>query len=159
MAKRKRDEQDSNSVLPNAVADKHSRNRRSFLKATTAAVTMAAGVGMAGAATAASEYETITVGAGERRTFDVGSGETFENKLIDITADNADVRVVAQGTDWTLRNIGVRGSADVGNDQSGSPRESVGSSTSTRRSNRWRPPSHSPKRRNSSRTSPGRSTG
>lgn len=53
------------------------------------------------------EYETITVAAGERRTFEVGPGETLENLLVDISADGADVFFDVVG--GTLRDVGIRG--------------------------------------------------
>jgi hypothetical protein len=87
-------------------------SRRSFLGSAAAAA--AAGVVGAGSATAA-EYDTITVSAGSTRTISVGSGETFENKLIDITASGASVSIHAKANDWTIRNVGVKGqqSSDV----------------------------------------------
>ncbi|WP_343195781.1 hypothetical protein [Halovivax sp.] len=58
---------------------------------------------------AADDYETIVVDAGEDRTITVESGETFENVLIDVSADGAHATVAAQGTDWTIRNVGIEG--------------------------------------------------
>lgn len=60
----------------------------------------------------AAEYETITVAAGEAREHRVGSGETFENKLIDQTADGASFKIIANGDDWTIRNVGFKGIGD-----------------------------------------------
>lgn len=54
-------------------------------------------------------FDTITVGAGETREFRLGDGDVLENKLIDITAPNAKYDIVASGSDWTIRNIGVEG--------------------------------------------------
>lgn len=87
-------------------------SRRSFLGSAAAAA--AAGVVGASSATAA-EYDTITVSSGSTRTISVGSGETFENKLIDITASGASVSIHAKANDWTIRNVGIVGqqSSDV----------------------------------------------
>ncbi|MFC4541949.1 hypothetical protein ACFO5R_08410 [Halosolutus amylolyticus] len=57
----------------------------------------------------AEEYETITVGAGEKWTYSLSDGETFENYLIDITADGANAHIDATATNWTIRNVGFKG--------------------------------------------------
>ena len=62
----------------------------------------------------AEEYETITVSAGETFTKRVGTGETWENKLIDISAPGASYSIHANGTNWTIRNIGIKGIFDRG---------------------------------------------
>ncbi|WP_410767567.1 hypothetical protein [Haloferax sp. DFSO60] len=62
---------------------------------------------------AAAEYDEIVVGAGETFTARVGSGETFENKLIDISAPGATFDIEASGSDWVVRNIGIKGIWDV----------------------------------------------
>ncbi|MFC7205397.1 hypothetical protein ACFQJC_17945 [Haloferax namakaokahaiae] len=58
---------------------------------------------------AAAEYDEITVGRGETFTVRVNSGETFENKLIDISAPGATFDIEASGSDWVVRNIGIKG--------------------------------------------------
>lgn len=55
-------------------------------------------------------YDTIEVSAGETRRIDIRSGETFENAIVDITADGANVQIRANGENWTMRNIAIRGS-------------------------------------------------
>jgi hypothetical protein len=85
-------------------------DRRSYLRLTGAAVASAAGVAASGTA-AAANYRTVTVSAGETKTIQVGSGETFENVLIDQSADGAQAKLVATGSDWTIRNVGFRGKA------------------------------------------------
>ncbi|WP_435156815.1 hypothetical protein [Haladaptatus sp. DFWS20] len=86
--------------------------RRSYLKlAGSTAVSMAA-VQAIGSVTAAKGYETIKIPEGGRKLFQIGSGETLENLLIDCTAPNADARIVASGSDWTIRNIGFKGQLD-----------------------------------------------
>lgn len=57
----------------------------------------------------ASEYDTVTVPAGKAESFSIGSGETLEHKLIDITAKGADCRIHADGDDWAIRNVGLTG--------------------------------------------------
>ncbi|MFC7205396.1 hypothetical protein ACFQJC_17940 [Haloferax namakaokahaiae] len=86
-------------------------DRRSLLKA-TGAVSVAAVAGIASlwaADSATPEYEEITVGAGETYTARVHSGETFENKLIDISASGATFDIEANGADWVVRNVGIKG--------------------------------------------------
>ncbi|WP_224332803.1 hypothetical protein [Haloprofundus halobius] len=55
------------------------------------------------------EYETIVVDAGETYDEIVGSGETLENVLYDVTADGASLNIDASGDDWAIRNIGIEG--------------------------------------------------
>ena len=94
-------------------------SRRTWMKALgAAAVSLPAfGAGNAAAsndgADAENDYETVTVSSGETARFRVGSGETLENLLIDVTASGADAQIVASGTDWTVRNVGFRGRVDV----------------------------------------------
>ncbi|WP_266075806.1 hypothetical protein [Haladaptatus caseinilyticus] len=88
-------------------------DRRSYLKLTGSTALAVAGVGTFGGGAAAAEYETITIPANTQKQFQVGSGETFENTLIDISATGADARIVASGSDWTIRNVGFTGAADM----------------------------------------------
>ena len=85
-------------------------DRRSYLKLSGAAAASVAAAGAySNSASAQSSYETITVPAGGKKTFSVGSGETFENVLIDMTADGASAEIQARGDDWTIRNVGFKG--------------------------------------------------
>ncbi len=88
-------------------------NRRSYLKLTGATALSIAGAGMLSGSATAAEYETIEIPANTQKQFQVGSGETFENKLIDLSATGADVRIAASGSDWTIRNVGFKGAADT----------------------------------------------
>ena len=83
-------------------------DRRAYLKLAGVAT---AGTAMAAAATtaAADDYEVVEVPAGQREVVNVGSGETLENVLYDISANGAAVTIAAYGSDWTLRNIGIKG--------------------------------------------------
>jgi len=88
-------------------------NRRSYLKLAGAAVgsSLAAKTITRGATAAASgDYDTIEVSAGETRRIDIGTGETFENTIVDITADSANVQIRANGENWTMRNVAIKGS-------------------------------------------------
>ncbi len=88
--------------------------RRTYLGLTAAAAAAAASTGHVGAAS--SDYETITVGSGERYTHTVRDGEVFENKLIDITASGAGCELgirVGSGT-GVIRNVGVKGVNEAG---------------------------------------------
>lgn len=86
--------------------------RRSYLKLAGSTAVSMAGVQAIGGVAAAKEYETIKVPEGGRKLFQISSGETLENLLIDCTAPNADARIVASGSDWTIRNIGFKGQLD-----------------------------------------------
>lgn len=66
-------------------------------------------------------HETVTVGPGERINPTVNSGETLSNVLYDITADGADVMISTNGTGWEVRNVGIRGRYNVGDDDLGAP--------------------------------------
>ncbi len=83
--------------------------RRSVLKLAGAGIAaLATGVGT----TSAASYDTITVPAGSEKTFRLSDGETFENKLIDVTASNTRVSIIATGRNWTIRNVGIKGVHD-----------------------------------------------
>ncbi|MFC4541759.1 hypothetical protein ACFO5R_07445 [Halosolutus amylolyticus] len=91
-------------------------DRRTYLTGTGAALgSIGAFAGFAGTGTAA-EYETITVPSGQVHTIQVGDGDVLENVLIDITAPNSGYQIRAYGTDWTIRNVGVKGEFDNGDD-------------------------------------------
>jgi hypothetical protein len=84
----------------------HYLNRRTYLKLTGAAAVT--GIGVSGTAAAAA-YETITLAAGEDKTVSLGTGDTFEDTLVDASADGATFRIRASGSGWTIRNVGIRG--------------------------------------------------
>lgn len=53
-------------------------------------------------------YETIR--SDELETIiTVGSGDTFENRLIDITDNDPGFQINANGADWEIRNVGIQG--------------------------------------------------
>ncbi len=83
--------------------------RRSYLK--VAAGAAALGIASTGAA-ADEDYDVIEVSAGDTYSVTLGSGDTFENTLIDITARGAKYQINASGSDWLIRNVGVRGEWD-----------------------------------------------
>ncbi|WP_158056471.1 right-handed parallel beta-helix repeat-containing protein [Halorussus halophilus] len=87
-------------------------DRRSYLKLAGAAAASVAAAGVSSNSAKAASYETIEVSAGSTERIEVGPGETFENKLIDISADGAHFRLLTQGSDWTIRNVGVKGTND-----------------------------------------------
>ncbi|MFC7215567.1 hypothetical protein ACFQO4_15945 [Saliphagus sp. GCM10025334] len=97
---------ENNTKRPAEGTTKTLLNRRSYLAAAGA---VTAGTAFAGTASAAEDYETITISPGERRVIRVGSGETFENVIFDQTAEGAAAVLVAHGTNWTVRNVGWKG--------------------------------------------------
>ena len=80
-------------------------SRRSYVRSVAAAAAAVTSFGAAGTVTAQGDYEVIEASG---QTITVGDGETWENKLIDLT-NGQDVVVVTQGSDWTIRNVGVKG--------------------------------------------------
>ena len=83
-------------------------HRRSYLKLAGVAAAVSTGTAVAATA-AATEYDVIELEPGERRVITVGSGETFENTLIDQTAQGSGAIISARGTNWTIRNVGFQG--------------------------------------------------
>ncbi|WP_254862661.1 hypothetical protein [Halovivax gelatinilyticus] len=88
---------------------KSSITRRRALQTIAAGAVATFGTLQPATADESDEYERITVDAGEHRTITVDDGEAFENVLIDVTADGSHVTIAAQGTDWTIRNVGIEG--------------------------------------------------
>jgi hypothetical protein len=84
-----------------------SRTRREVLKLTGAAGVSA--VAFSAVGQAAPNYETITLNAGEEKTVSLGSNDTFEDKLVDASADGASFRIEATDSGWTIRNVGIMG--------------------------------------------------
>ncbi|AXR81221.1 hypothetical protein [Natrarchaeobaculum sulfurireducens] len=82
-------------------------DRRSWLKVAAGAVTMGA-IG-AGTAAADEDYDVIRVPAGDTYRVQLGTGDTLENTVIDISASGARYQINAVGSNWTIRNVGVRG--------------------------------------------------
>ena len=85
--------------------------RRSFVKlaGTVASATL---FGSVGAGADSEDFDVIEVPAGQTHTVHLGDGETFENTLIDITADGAEYRIFANANDFEIRNVGIRGHWD-----------------------------------------------
>ncbi len=79
-------------------------HRRSYMKlagVTTATAALASGVGMADSA----EYEVVEASGQIVR---IGRGDTYENKLIDLTTGE-DFLILIEGGDSVVRNIGFKG--------------------------------------------------
>lgn len=76
--------------------------RRTFL-ASAVATTALGAVGSG----AASEHNYDVIDA-DGQTIQIGDGETWENKLIRLGNRNT-LTIVAKGTDWTIRNVGFKG--------------------------------------------------
>ncbi len=94
--------------------DRFTIDRRSYVKAAAgAAVFSALGIG---SAAADDDYDVLEVPAGDTHTITLGDGDVLENTLIDISADDARYQIDANGSDWEIRNVGVRGVWD-GNDK------------------------------------------
>ncbi len=89
--------------------------RRGYVRSIAAVATATTAVGATGTATVAAsgddpetddrEYEVIEA---ENQTITIDSGETWENKLIDMTTGQ-DIIITARGSDWTIRNVGFEG--------------------------------------------------
>ncbi|UPW00816.1 hypothetical protein M0R88_01620 [Halorussus gelatinilyticus] len=91
-------------------------DRRDYLRTVGATATAAGLLGGAAGSASAESYETVTVSANSEKFVTVGSGNdspsVLENKIYDVTADGAAVKIYAEGTDWVIRDVGIRG---VGN--------------------------------------------
>ncbi len=83
--------------------------RRSYVRSLTAVAAATTSVAGIGTVSADDDYELVELEAGERRVVEVGDGETLENKLYDQSADGAQTVITAYGSEWTVRNVGVRG--------------------------------------------------
>ncbi|QCS42109.1 hypothetical protein [Natrinema versiforme] len=80
--------------------------RRNYVRSLAAVATAATAIGGAGAAAAAEDdYEVIEA---QGQTITIDAGETWENKLIDMTTGQ-DIIVTAHSSDWTIRNVGFKG--------------------------------------------------
>lgn len=82
--------------------------RRTYLQAIGAYAAGRTLLGLSGRA-AATEYETYEIDTGETFRRRVGDGETLENVLVDVTAPGSGFDIVADGSDWTIRNVGIHG--------------------------------------------------
>ncbi|ARS90170.1 hypothetical protein [Natrarchaeobaculum aegyptiacum] len=86
--------------------------RRNYVRSLAAVATATTAVGASGVVSASDDYEVIEAA---NQTITIESGETWENKLIDMTTGQ-DITIAAQGSDWTIRNVGFEGenSSDAG---------------------------------------------
>jgi hypothetical protein len=82
--------------------------RRTYLKGIGAYVAGRVMIGVSGR-TRAAKHTTHEVDAGGTFEKRVRSDETFENALVDVSAENAGFDIVATGSDWTIRNVGISG--------------------------------------------------
>ncbi|AGB39127.1 hypothetical protein Natoc_3395 [Natronococcus occultus SP4] len=87
------------------TGSKKSLTRRNYVQSLAAVATAAVSVGATGTAAADEEYEVIEA---DGQTVTISDGETWENKLIDMTT-GGDIIINAEGTDWTIRNVGFHG--------------------------------------------------
>lgn len=85
-------------------------SRRSYL----GAVGFALADAPTGTTASSAGYDTVTVSRDAREIVRVDDGETLENVVYDVTASGAGVSIVAVGTDWTIRNVGVYGRVEMG---------------------------------------------
>lgn len=87
-------------------------SRRDCLRGAAAATAIPAGIGLVTARR--NNDHVIEVSSGETFTKRIGDGETFSDKLIDITSENSSVEIIPRGSGWTVANIGVKGTQDHG---------------------------------------------
>jgi len=86
-----------------------SLNRRSYLKAAFSSVGLAA---VGGVSATSGDFDVVKVAPGDTHRVRIGDNETFENVLIDISSKGAGYEIVADGNDWEIRNIGIKGEWD-----------------------------------------------
>ncbi|WP_336003534.1 hypothetical protein, partial [Halorientalis halophila] len=116
MVGNREDQRSSNAEHTGSSDDQETTiNRRTAIK-TLGVATGAAVLPMTAArgSAAQSDYSLVEVAAGDTKTVQVSGGETFENVLFDITAEGAGAQIFADGTDWTIRNVGFRGKEPEG---------------------------------------------
>ncbi|SEP73576.1 hypothetical protein [Natrinema salaciae] len=101
--------------------------RRNYVRSLAAVATAATALGGAGAAAAEDDYEVIEA---EGQTISLDAGETWENKLIDMTTGQ-DIIVTAHSSDWTIRNIGFKGKNTAGTGTATFGISDTGNGTST----------------------------
>jgi hypothetical protein len=82
-----------------------SLTRRNYVQSLAAVATAAVSIGATGTVAADEEYEVIEA---ENQTITISDGETWENKLIDMTT-GGDIIVIGEGTEWAIRNVGFHG--------------------------------------------------
>lgn len=90
------------------VGDSLPFNRRGYLKI-AAGIAGTSLLGGSANAQTSGDYDTITVQPGDTYGVTLGSGDTFENKLIDISASGATFTIYADGGGWAVRNVGIKG--------------------------------------------------
>ncbi|PCR89146.1 hypothetical protein [Natrinema ejinorense] len=79
--------------------------RRNYVRSLAAVATAATAIGGVGTAAAEDDYEVIEA---QGQTITIDAGETWENKLIDMTTGQ-DIVITAHSSDWTIRNVGFKG--------------------------------------------------
>ncbi|MFA9416658.1 hypothetical protein [Natrinema sp. HArc-T2] len=79
--------------------------RRNYVRSLAAVATATTAIGGAGSAAAKDDYEVIKA---QGQTITIDAGQTWENKLIDMTTGQ-DIVITAHSSDWTIRNIGFKG--------------------------------------------------
>ncbi len=101
-------------------------SRRNYVRSIAVATATAVSAGAVGTV-AAEEYEVIPA---EGQNITVADGETWENKLIDLTTGQ-DIIINAEGTDWTIRNVGFDGKNTSGTGSATFGVADTGGATST----------------------------
>ncbi|WP_254524312.1 hypothetical protein [Natrinema caseinilyticum] len=79
--------------------------RRNYVRSLAAVATATTALGGAGSVSAQDDYEVIEA---QGQTITIDAGETWENKLVDMTTGQ-DIVITAHSSDWTIRNIGFKG--------------------------------------------------
>lgn len=103
-------------------------SRRNYVRSLAAVATAATAIGGAGTAAAAQDdYEVIEA---QGQTITLEEGETWENKLIDMTTGQ-DIIVTAHSSDWTVRNVGFKGENTSGSGTATFGISDTGGGTST----------------------------
>lgn len=91
--------------LPDSGSNSGLLHRRSYLKL-AGSTTVAAALGSQTVGADEQEYEVIEANG---QTIDIGDGETFENKLIDVSNGNSITIYPYGSSNVTIRNIGIKG--------------------------------------------------
>lgn len=95
----------SETETPPTAGRNSGLTRRSYVRSLAAVATATTAAGTVGTAAGQDDYEVIRA---ENQTITIESGETWENKLVDMTT-GGDIVITAHGSDWTIRNVGFEG--------------------------------------------------
>ncbi|MDZ7730296.1 MAG: hypothetical protein U5K37_04230 [Natrialbaceae archaeon] len=91
---------------PSPDSESSRLDRRSYLRLAGAGALALGSLGASASTAAGAEYDVIRANG---QLIEIGDGETFENKLIDLTTGQGVTIYARNSTNWTIRNVGFKG--------------------------------------------------